>query len=175
MGNYYWLGFIGATAPIYVIAIAVILLWSKKRLLGFYLFGYGVSVLVNLISKAIIKQPRPNGDLQLFNLSLLSGKRIPFDRYGMPSGHAQTVGYTLAFLYYASVLQNTWITYLLLLISVICLAQRYIYSNHTAFQILVGFVLGGALGALSFLSGKNFIQGKMRDKKDDNNVNPSHN
>lgn len=98
--------------------------------------------LLNFILKAIIKQPRPKGDLNL------NGKkhspRILSDVYGMPSGHAQ--GVVLSTVYIYSVLKNVEITTFYILLSLLTMSQRVIYKNHTISQVLVGAFVGAFIG-----------------------------
>ena len=93
------------------------LLWNKRNLLFYYIIGGFFNAILNLVLKGIFQQPRPSEDYDKFNLVLKNGQRfifkngIPFDVFGMPSGHAQSVLYSTAFIYLA--LQKTNILYFL--------------------------------------------------------------
>jgi hypothetical protein len=83
----------------------------------------------------------------------------------MPSGHAQSCGFNLAFI--TLVLNNSFITGLYLVISFISLYQRYKYSNHTILQLIVGFLLGLGFGYMIYHVGNKWIKGNLIMKFDD--------
>jgi len=156
-------GFFG---PNILLIASIFLLLDKKTYLNIYLIGFVFNIILNFILKGIIRQPRPEEDKRLFNLELLSGKRIGYDRYGMPSGHAQVVFYSTAFVYL--VLKNVWISLLYLFISLITFYQRIKYKNHTLEQVVAGSFVGSGMGYLVYQYGKNILKGKMKLKMDDN-------
>ena len=59
------------------------------------------SGLINYILKGVFKQPRPIDDKHLFNLEKMYRSVLTFENYGMPSGHAQTMIYSLVFVSFA--------------------------------------------------------------------------
>jgi membrane-associated phospholipid phosphatase len=89
--------YIGYLGPFLLLLSSIILLRTKGTLLSVYVVGYVLNLIINVILKDIIKQPRPSEDLSIFNASVAHGKRISFDRYGMPSGHAQMAFYSTTF------------------------------------------------------------------------------
>lgn len=95
---------------------------------------------INKLLKDIFKVPRQ--------------KQIPFHGkiakcYAMPSGHAQAVSFGTTLMYFF----NTKIFIACFIILLCTLRQRYVYKNHTAFQLLVGLILGifFAFGLMFFL------------------------
>jgi membrane-associated phospholipid phosphatase len=93
--------------PFFLIILSWMVLWNKNSLFFYYTIGIFINTLINLILKGIIKQPRPLDDPRKFNLALTHGKRflyqngIPYDIFGMPSGHSQSVMFSTAFMYFA--------------------------------------------------------------------------
>jgi membrane-associated phospholipid phosphatase len=123
------------------------------------------------VLKGIFQQPRPSEDIKTFNLAIEHGKRfifkdgMPYDIFGMPSGHAQTLLFSTAFIYLA--LRNKKIFYLYLLISIITLCQRVVFKHHTIIQVLVGSIIGTLFGYfVYYLSGEK-IKGRITEKLDD--------
>jgi hypothetical protein len=83
----------------------------------------------------------------------------------MPSAHAQNCGFNLAFI--TLVLNNSFITGLYLVISLISMHQRYKYLNHTILQVIVGFILGLGFGYMFYYIGNKWIKGNLTIKFDD--------
>jgi len=157
---------IGYIGPQLLTLASVFLLMDKSTLLVVYWMGFIINLIVHIILKVLIAQPRPSEDKRLFNLKMLSGKRVGYDTYGMPSGHSQTSFYSVAFIHFA--LRNSMITLPFLLISLNTMYQRVKYKNHTIGQVVVGAIVGAGMGYVSLTYGKNLLKGLMRGKKDDN-------
>jgi membrane-associated phospholipid phosphatase len=145
-------GWIGAMGPFILIGSSCILLSVKPMFLACYLLGIGINSVLNLFLKGIIRQNRPKNEIHLFELGSKHGKRYKSDRYGMPSGHSQSVGFSLAYLVFMNMSQL--VSWLFAFVSAITLTQRYIYRNHTLLQIIVGFMLGNVIGYIFYRLGK---------------------
>lgn len=90
--------------------------------------------IVNMITKNILKQPRPTNN------------SFSFDKYGMPSGHAQAVWFMVFYnLNKSSNRQNT----LLITLAFVSCAQRIYTNKHTLEQVLVGSLIGSIFGLLA--------------------------
>ena len=160
-----------AYGPFFIIILSWILLWDKNTLFFYYTVGLFLDTILNLVLKGIFKQPRPSEDPHKFNLAITHGKKylykdgIPFNIFGMPSGHAQSSLYSTIFMYFA--LKDKQIIYLYALISLLTMIQRIYSYNHSLFQVIVGAVIGGLVGyTMFFLSGQQ-IMGKITEKLDD--------
>jgi membrane-associated phospholipid phosphatase len=161
-----YIDYIGVIGPIILMVTSFILLINKNIFLYFYLGGIIVNTLLNLFLKTIIKHPRPKEDKILFEIASNNGKRISIDRYGMPSGHSQSVGFSCMFLYL--VCKNMYVLWFYLIISLNTMFQRFNYNSHTLLQIVVGFSIGAIMGYLTFILAKNTLKGKINSKIDDN-------
>lgn len=133
-------------------------LYDKSKLFIVFLFGFFINEILNLLLKGIIQQPRPTENYRLFNLELLNIKRskskeplISYDRYGMPSGHAQFALYSTIYIYLA--LKNTTVTTCYILLSLSTLYQRVVFGYHTISQVIVGAIIGLSVGYVAFLVG----------------------
>jgi membrane-associated phospholipid phosphatase len=158
--------YIGYLGPFLLLSATIILLKNKWTLLSVYVVGYVLNLIINIILKELIKQPRPSEDLSIFNASVAHGKRISFDRYGMPSGHATSVFYSTAFIFFA--LKSPAISIIYLLISINTSHQRIKYKNHTLMQVICGAILGSIMAYLAYLFATKKNMGILRHKKDDN-------
>jgi membrane-associated phospholipid phosphatase len=158
--------YIGYLGPFLLLSATIILLRTKATLLSVYVVGYVLNLIINIVLKELIKQPRPSEDLSIFNASIAHGKRISFDRYGMPSGHATSVFYSTAFIFLA--LKNPFLSIIYLLISINTGYQRIKYKNHTLTQVICGAIIGGFVAYIAYLFATKKLAGLLKYKKDDN-------
>jgi len=151
-------------------SIFILYKWEKPVTLGYYILGAILSSIVNVILKIIIKQPRPKHDKPDFNFLIQTNKRVSYDKFGMPSGHAQFMFYTLAFM--ALVMRSHkyywWIVSIMSLLSINTAVQRIHDDNHTVAQVIVGSVIGVLIGLGTFHITKSKLKGKTNLKEDDN-------
>lgn len=153
---------IGTTAPYTLFIISIFLLRNLKYYLFFYILGFGLNNLLNIALKLLIREPRPRNDTKFLEFI---GNRVSYDKYGMPSGHAQNCFYSLV--YITLVLNQPIITLLYVGISFICIVQRYEYKNHTLTQLFAGSVVGILFAYLIYFFSGKYILGKATNKKDD--------
>lgn len=164
--------FVGKFAPIILLFYSFFLLWNKYNLFFYYTIGIFMNTILNLVLKGIIQQPRPTEDPKLFNLALTHGKphvfktSIPFNIFGMPSGHAQSALFSTVFIYLS--LGKLNVLWMYLFFSFITMTQRLVYNRHTLLQIVVGAVVGGSFGYVMFYLAEQKIKGVIREKPDDN-------
>jgi membrane-associated phospholipid phosphatase len=151
--------------PILLFLISSFLLRNKMKYLSYFVAGYVANNGLNAVLKLIIQEPRPSNDLRALEIGISNGERISFDKFGMPSGHAQTCGFALVFM--SLVFDSPKMTAFYLVISFITMAQRYIFNNHTILQLIVGFVTGGLFGFLTYMIANNKIMGSLKMRPDD--------
>lgn len=162
---------IGGYGPIILNFLSIHLLWNKHNLLFYYIIGIFFNSILNLVLKGIFQQPRPSEEYDKFKLALKNGKRfifkngVPFDIFGMPSGHAQSALYSTVFIYLA--LRKTNILYFYLLFSLLIITQRVVYNHHTIFQVIVGAFIGALFGYFVFSLVEKKIKNRIREKPDD--------
>jgi len=165
--NYIILGidYLGLMAPIFLFIISIFLLQNKMKYLQVYIIGSILNNILNAILKYAIKEPRPTKESRILEIAIANYKRVSFDKYGMPSSHAQNCGFNLVFI--TLVLNNSIITGLYLVICFISLYQRYKYSNHTILQLIIGFIVGLGFGYMIYHVGNKWIKGNLTMKLDD--------
>jgi membrane-associated phospholipid phosphatase len=147
-----------------------------------FLGGFFVNKSVNERLKELFKQPRPvtmdlaaaqSRDL-VFRFRKYMGYAEPeklyvskAHLYGMPSGHAQAVGYALGFLYFTKTKQlstspitSTLVVVFLteILVSAITMYQRWESRAHTVAQIFLGFLVGGVISGCVYVTTKRFME-----------------
>jgi membrane-associated phospholipid phosphatase len=162
----------GEYGPVILIFISWYLLWNNHNLFFYYNIGIFINAVLNLILKGIIQEPRPlfdNKKIQLMKTNAghffyLDG--IPFNVFGMPSGHAQTAFFITVFIYLSFKKNN--IFYFFLLYSLFICYQRVKTEYHSLPQVIVGALLGSAFGFLIYQLAREKIKGRIREKPDDN-------
>jgi len=162
----------GRFGPIILIVFASYLLWKKSNLFFYYQIGIVISAILNLILKGILKQPRPSEDLKEFNLAIKNGHRfvfkngIPHDIFGMPSGHSQSVMFTVTYIFLT--LKNLKISLAFLFMALLTMAQRIVDNHHTFMQVVVGGLTGILSACLFYYFAQQKIKGVIKEKPDDN-------
>ena len=161
----------GSYGPIMLMFLSIYLLWNKHNLFFYYTVGIFVNAILNLILKGLFLQPRPSIDQKTFDLALRHSKRflfkdgIPYDIFGMPSGHSQSALFSTVFIYLALRKNNIFYTYIG--ISVLTMIQRVIYNHHTILQVCVGGLIGCIIGYLFYYLATQKVKGEIREKVDD--------
>ena len=158
--------YIGLYAPLILFFLSLFLLRNMRTYLQFFVSGFILNNILNIILKLAIKEPRPSKDEKAIEIGVVNGARIGFDKFGMPSGHAQNCGYCVLFI--TMTLNDPFITCLYSLISLISLFQRYLYNNHSILQLAIGFTVGGGFGYLTYIIGNKYIVGNIKMKMDEN-------
>lgn len=178
-----YIGFIG---PFILFFLTIILLSSLPYTLGVYVIGFILNIIANISLKLLLKQPRPDEDNRVFEILKSSNKRIPFDKYGLPSGHAQSCAFSTFFLLMTAIHNifpihslvsaispdffynwKYWI-FLYILITINTCYQRIKYNNHTIFQVIIGLLVGCFLGCICFKIGKHFFLFNKNNNKNKN-------
>ena len=165
--------YVGGYGPLILFFITVKLLWNTSNLLAYYIYGFFLDMILNTVLKAIFKQPRPLEDPELFKLALKNENRFkfkdgfPYDIFGMPSGHAESIFYSSIFIYLS--LKNIKILIGYILFSLLVLYHRIYFNHHTFIQILLGSIVGITFACLMYYMATQNIMGKISGKKDDNN------
>jgi membrane-associated phospholipid phosphatase len=163
---------LGAYGPIILILYSWYLLWDNKNLFFYYTVGIFANAILNLIFKGIIQEPRPMFDNKKVRLLRTHGKEafyqngIPFDIFGMPSGHAQASLFSTVFVYLT--LKQTNILYIYIPLILLTCYQRVKFDYHTISQIIVGGITGAAFAYFVYQLAREKIKNRIREKPDDN-------
>lgn len=141
---------IGFYGPIFLILINIYYLCDIYFWLCIYLIFVVINTCINKGLKIIIKEPRPNNGKVFASFEKLTDE----ERYGMPSGHAQSAIFSLIFYYLMFDIDE--ILYTMLLITGITSYQRYHNQNHSILQILVGLCIGGTFAWVVYYFAKKY-------------------
>ena len=163
---------LGNFGPVILFVYGIYLLWNKSTLNYYYQVGFFISAILNVILKGILQCPRPSEDLKEFNLAIKNGHRfifkngIPYDIFGMPSGHSQSVMFTVTYIFLT--LKNLKISLVFLFVALLTMAERIVDNHHTFMQVVVGGLTGILYACLFYYFAQQSLTGKIKAKPDDN-------
>jgi len=163
---------LGEYGPIILIILSWYLLRDNKNLFFYYTVGIFTNAVLNIILKGIIQEPRPMFDDKKVRLFRTHGKEyfyqngIPFDMFGMPSGHAQACFFSTIFIYFA--FKQTNLLYIYIPLTLLTCYQRIKFQYHTISQVIVGGITGSAFAYLVYNLAREKIKNRIRERPDDN-------
>lgn len=132
---------LGYFSGLHMIIIVSILTFYNKLNFGVYLVGVALNTLINEWTKPVIGDPRPKNPIKY-----LAGEKFiaKNEIYGFPSGHTQTVFFSIVYLYLTIHQFMPWVLVgLLLATATFC--ERWAFRNHTIAQLFAGAVVGSTL------------------------------
>lgn len=134
--------FLGKMMPFIAIVYSIIFLLYKKRMRYaiYFLAFIIINTVINNVLKATIQEERPQNSNYEPWLSI--------DNYGMPSGHAQTLGFITGFFLYKYPKQYG-LFFLNVINSILTSLQRVYGNYHTERQALYGLLIGLCIGVVS--------------------------
>ena len=134
--------YIGHYGPPIVFVLTLYSLFERHIYVFVFLFGSLTNCWVNMLLKQVFREPRPPNPLPFVDSNDLIGNNY----YGLPSGHAQSVFFSLTFLYQVmkpgSNSDTIFTLYIMSCITVLTLYQRWKYRRHTIKQLIVGAIVG---------------------------------
>lgn len=148
---------IGFYGPLIIGFINCIYLWRRKIFLITYALFFIVNSFINGILKNIIQEPRPTGQIYLNEYDIVPNTAP--SKYGMPSGHAQSTGYSITFLYL--VVHSPALLILTAFIGSLTIYQRFKYRRHTIPQLIVGLAVGSLVAIISYKATQLLITQQM--------------
>ncbi len=148
----YYIDNIGFYGPFLIGFIDIISLWFRKMYLISYISFQILNLFINIILKHIIQEPRPSGQIYLNEHDTVDSSA---SKYGMPSGHAQSVAFSITYTYL--VIHSPVILIINSFIGVLTIYQRYKYRRHTISQLIIGLITGSIVAMLSYETAKIMI------------------
>ena len=116
----------------------------------FYLVFFVCNSFLNLFLKNIIKQDRPD-DPKKFIYSEHFSKKKNIQFYGMPSGHSQSVFFSITYLFFTLCSLNLYLVMFCVFVARMMIIERYLFHNHTLYQLLAGAIVGIFIGLIVVL------------------------
>jgi membrane-associated phospholipid phosphatase len=124
--------------------ITCFLIFNEHIYLFFYIILFFLNRIINQNLKDYFKELRPNNPKKFLETDIFSKKK-----YGMPSGHSQLTFFSI---FYAYLVTNKFIPWILLLliVGIIVLYERFVFKNHTIYQLISGAGIGIFIAYLSY-------------------------
>jgi membrane-associated phospholipid phosphatase len=141
--------FIEDYGPI-AIAVAICTLIGFTPYLVTFILGGIFTIQLNRIIKPILKCPRP--------IIPTEYKNDKIEEYGMPSGHAQTIGFSLGFIYFMKI--SPYLLIFFNFIGVFTMYFRYKSRKHSIAQLFAGYILGIITGLFFYYITKMYLASK---------------
>jgi membrane-associated phospholipid phosphatase len=147
--------YIGYQGPLINSFLVLFSLLGKPPYLFMFILGSIFNYEMNNQLKTMIKEPRPNNPLPYIGDDLIKGRQL----YGMPSGHAQIIGFTLGFL----ILTKRPMQLILFssFIGMLTIIQRWKYRKHTMEQLVAGLFVGSFFSYFIFWITESYLQRKV--------------
>jgi membrane-associated phospholipid phosphatase len=157
--------YIGLYAPKILTLFSLFLLRNKIHYLTIYSVGYLLNFILNILLKLALKEPRPKKTKRVLEIAIANDYEYEYEKFGMPSGHAQACVYSLVFI--TLVLNNPLVTSVYLAVTCLALFQRFKYLEHSFLQLTVGVCVGLSIGYMFYLIGNKYIKGNIKMRADD--------
>ena len=129
---------IGYYGPIVLFVLTFFYLIKRTPYLIVFTFGSIANALLNRGLKSIWREPRPKGQIPFIDHEHLTGT----EQYGLPSGHAQTSFFALAFLFFSRTPHTQSVLYTMSLLCAMTIYQRWKYRRHSIKQLIIGSLIG---------------------------------
>lgn len=165
---------IGYQGPLILNIIVGIQLWGQWHFFASFIVGFWLNKWLNEYLKSVFREPRPIPvDLQtakyrdplLFIYQWIYGAGddisrnhiSPVHRWGMPSGHAQSASFAVAFFYFLKekkirLFEKFDLLTLgfsgMLVLFFITLCQRWITQAHSLAQLVMGSIIGALFAGI---------------------------
>jgi len=142
--------------------LSLLLLRNKKYYLIFYLGGFLVNTILNMLVKVFIKEPKVNALKHPLEIAVANGFPVSIEAFGMPSTFYQQYGYNIAYLWFVFQEPYTVAVYLVASIGLL-----YKFTQHTMLQVGTGFVIGLIVGYLVYILASRYITGNIDGKPEE--------
>ena len=129
---------IGFYGPLIAAICVIVALWKRPMYVVLYMIFFWLNQLLNSLLKLIFREERPSNPIPFSNLEQYKGAHY----YGMPSGHAESVGFSFVFFGVLEGYRSWWLYIIGMIMTVTCI-QRWKYRRHTVEQLIAGLFFGG--------------------------------
>ena len=143
---------IGYYGPVIHFFMNIYMLQNRFVYMISYSFFFIVNTGLNKLLKISFREPRPENPVHYADFEKLTKEEY----YGMPSGHAQSIFYSISFLYFI----NRQLDVLLVsfFLGTLTIYQRWKYRKHTFAQLMMGLIVGATFGGSIYYMTNRYLQ-----------------
>lgn len=131
---------IGFYGPIIVLFMIIYTLRNHCKYMWVYVFGVFLNNYLNQLLKLWFLEERPKNPISFSKYE----KYKNVESYGMPSGHASSIGFSIMYLLLVKA-NSVWLP-VCIFIGILTCMQRVKYRRHTIEQVYVGLMTGSIFG-----------------------------
>lgn len=136
--------YVGYQGPVINTFVVSFSLLNRHSHLFMFILGSILNYELNNILKNWIKEPRPVNPLSYIDDHLIKGAQL----YGMPSGHAQIISFTIMYLILRK--GHPYLLFCCFFVGMLTLIQRWKYRKHTLQQLMGGVFVGSLFACFIF-------------------------
>jgi len=151
----YSLDLIGLFGPVILGTISLWQLWDYGIYWYIYIITFLANSLINKVLKTWVREPRPRDGKSMIDTEQYSG----IEKYGMPSGHSQSVFCTMVYSYLVK--QSPMLLIGEMYIASLTVYQRWKYRRHTISQLYMGAIIGCLVAYLSYYITMMYVTGQI--------------
>jgi len=135
------MGFYG---PLILIFIVLFALRNQPKYIWVYFGAIFANNVINRWLKSLFLEERPKNPIPFSKYETYKN----IESYGMPSGHASAVGFSIIYLVLVKS-QSIWLP-VCIFIGILTMYQRVKYRRHTLEQVCMGAITGGICGWITY-------------------------
>ena len=136
---------LGFNGPYILFIITFLSIWREYKFFIAFPIGWFFNSQLNKFLKNWIREPRPPSLGSIGNIDNINNY-TGIEKFGMPSGHAQSIFFALMYLYLVK--KSKTLLLITLFLASLTLYQRWIYGRHTIAQLFFGACVGIAFSYL---------------------------
>jgi membrane-associated phospholipid phosphatase len=135
------MGFYGPFMLIFIVSWA---LRNQPKYMWVYLIAVFANNFINKWLKSLFLEDRPKNPIPFSKYETYKN----IESYGMPSGHASAVGFSIIYLLLVKS-HSIWLP-ICIFIGILTMYQRVKYRRHTVEQVCMGAITGGVCGWVAY-------------------------
>ena len=144
---------IGYYGPVILFTMTFYCFLERSPYLFVFIMGSIANALLNKALKMTFQEPRPKGQIPFID----HDHQIGTEQYGLPSGHAQSSFFSLAFLFFAN--GPPAFLYTMSFLCILTLYQRWKYRRHSIRQLVIGSLIGISFAYVLVYSTQYYLYG----------------
>lgn len=135
---------IGFYGPLLLLFIVLYALRNQPKYMWVFFIAIFANNFFNKWLKSVFLEERPKNPIMFSKYETYKD----IESYGMPSGHASAVGFSVIYLFLVKS-HSIWLP-VSIFIAILTMYQRVKYRRHTIEQVFAGAIVGGVCGWIAY-------------------------